>query len=51
VREAVGLRGGQARLTRQNSQAPPAVRYLKLADGTVEFTGMGVYKAPSPPRR
>jgi hypothetical protein len=41
----------QCRLTRQDSQTPPAVRYLQLANGTVEFTGMGVYKAPSKPRR
>jgi hypothetical protein len=41
----------QCRLTRQDSQTPPAVRYLKLADGTIKFTGMGVYKEPTPPRR
>jgi hypothetical protein len=41
----------QCSLTRQDSRTPPAVRYLKLADGTIEFTGMGVYKAPSAPQR
>jgi hypothetical protein len=41
----------QCRLTRQDSQTPPAVRYLQLADGTVEFTGMGSYKTPTPPGR
>ncbi len=41
----------QCSLTRLDSQTPPAVRYLQLADGTVEFTGMGGYKTPTPPRR
>jgi len=41
----------QCSLTRVDSQSPPAVRYLKPADGTLKFTGMGTYKAPSPPRR
>ena len=41
----------QCSLTRLDSQTPPAVRYLQLADGTVKFTGMGVYRAPSKPRR
>jgi hypothetical protein len=41
----------QCSLTRQDSQTPPALRYLQLADGTVEFTGMGSYKTPTPPRR
>lgn len=41
----------QCSLTRLDSQTPPAVRYLQLADGTVEFTGMGAYKEPAPPRR
>ena len=46
-----GSSAWQCSLTRQDSQTPPAVRYLTHADGTVEFTGMGVYKAPSKPRR
>jgi hypothetical protein len=41
----------QCSLTRQDSQTPPAVRYLQLADGTVEFTGMGSYKTSTPPGR
>jgi hypothetical protein len=41
----------QCSLTRVDSQTPPAVRYLKDADGTLKFTGMGTYKTPSPPRR
>jgi hypothetical protein len=41
----------QCSLTRQDSQTPPAVRYLQLADGTIKFTGMGSYKAPTPPGR
>ena len=41
----------QCSLTRQDSQTPPAVRYLQLADGTIKFTGMGSYKTPTPPRR
>ena len=39
----------QCSLTRQDSQTPPAVRYLQLANGTVKFTGMGTYKTSSPP--
>ena len=34
----------QCSLTRLDSQTPPAVRYLQLADGTIKFTGMGSYK-------
>lgn len=34
----------QCSLTRPDSQTPPAVRYLQHADGTISFTGMGVYK-------
>jgi hypothetical protein len=41
----------QCSLTRQDSQTPPAVRYLKHPDGTVEFTGVGSYKSPTPPGR
>jgi hypothetical protein len=41
----------QCSLTRQDSQTPPAVRYLQLPDGTIKFTGMGSYKTPTPPRR
>jgi hypothetical protein len=37
----------QCSLTRLDSQTPPAVRYLRLADGTIKFTGMGSYKAPA----
>jgi hypothetical protein len=39
----------QCSLTRQDSQTPPAVRYLQLADGTIKFTGMGTYKTAAPP--
>lgn len=46
-----GNQAWQCSLTRQDSQTPPAVRYLQLEDGTVKFTGMGSYKTPSPPRR
>ena len=46
-----GSSAWQCSLTRQDAQTPPAVRYLKHTNGTVEFTGMGVYKAPSKPRR
>jgi hypothetical protein len=46
-----GDQAWQCSLTRQDSQTPPAVRYLQLADGTVEFTGIGVYKTPASPRR
>ncbi len=41
----------QCSLTSQDSQTPPAVRYLQLADGTVRFTGMGVYKTSTPAQR
>lgn len=41
----------QCSLTRLDSQTPPAVRYLKHTDGTIKFTGLGAYKAPTPPRR
>jgi hypothetical protein len=41
----------QCSLTRLDSQTPPAVRYLRLGDGTVRFTGMGSYKAPVKARR
>ena len=41
----------QCSLTRQDSQAPPAVRYLQLADGTIKFTGMGSYKTSTPSGR
>jgi hypothetical protein len=37
----------QCSLTRHDSQTPPAVRYLRLADGTIEFTGIGSYKTPA----
>jgi hypothetical protein len=37
----------QCSLTRMDSQTPPAVRYLQLADGTIKFTGMGSYKTPA----
>jgi hypothetical protein len=46
-----GNQAWQCSLTRQDSQTPPAVRYLQLANGTVEFTGMGSYKDPTEPRR
>lgn len=39
-----GNQAWQCRLTREDSQTPPAVRYLQLADGTIKFTGMGSYK-------
>jgi hypothetical protein len=38
----------QCSLTRQDSQTPPAVRYLRLADGTIKFSGMGGYKPAAP---
>jgi hypothetical protein len=41
----------QCSLTRLDSQTPPAVRYLRLPDGTIKFTGMGSYKTPAPPGR
>jgi hypothetical protein len=37
----------QCSLTRLDSQTPPAVRYLQLADGTIKFTGIGIYKSAS----
>ena len=40
-----GTSAWQCSLTRLDSQAPPAVRYLQLADGTIKFTGIGSYKA------
>ena len=46
-----GNQAWQCSLTRQDSQTPPAVRYLQLADGTIKFTGMGSYKAAAPSRR
>lgn len=44
-----GASAWQCSLTRLDSQTPPAVRYLQLADGTIKFTGMGTYKTPAPP--
>ncbi len=41
----------QCSLTRVDSQTPPAVRYLKQADGTLKFTGMGTYRTLSAPER
>jgi hypothetical protein len=46
-----GNQAWQCSLTRQDSQSPQAVRYLQLADGTIKFTGMGIYKTPTPPGR
>ena len=46
-----GNQAWQCSLTRQDSQTPPAVRYLQLDDGTIKFTGMGSYKEPTPPGR
>ena len=37
----------QCSLTRLDSQTPPAVRYVRLPDGTIQFTGMGSYKVPA----
>jgi hypothetical protein len=44
-----GNQAWQCRLTREDSQTPPAVRYLQLTDGTIKFTGMGSYKTAAPP--
>ncbi len=44
-----GDQAWQCSLTREDSQTPPAVRYLQLADGTIKFTGMGSYKTAAPP--
>ncbi len=44
-----GNQAWQCSLTREDSQTPPAVRYLQLADGTIKFTGMGSYKTAAPP--
>jgi hypothetical protein len=41
----------QCSLTRQDSQTPPAVRYLRRADGTIKFSGLGGYKSPAPSPR
>jgi hypothetical protein len=49
------LNGGgsawQCSLTRQDAQTPPAVRYLRRADGTIKFSGLGGYKTPARSRR
>ena len=37
----------QCSLTLLDSQTPPAVRYLKHADGTINFTGIGSHKVPT----
>jgi hypothetical protein len=36
----------QCSLTRLDAQTPPAVRYLRLEDGPIKFTGIGSYRAP-----
>ena len=46
-RDQDGAAAWQCSLARPDVQTPPAVRYLKLADGTVEFIGLADYEIPA----